>query len=71
MPHFECGAFNLRAISSRGQLASLERVRDEFWLAVLIAAVRRQAEGRLATACTAANGARIWRSISGKSGPYF
>lgn len=42
---FRVRAFNLAAISSRG--------RGEFWLAVLIAAARRHAEGRLATACTA------------------
>lgn len=53
MPHFECGAFNLPALSPRGQLAFLERGRGEFWLAVLIAAARRHAEGRLATPCTA------------------
>ncbi|PND24983.1 hypothetical protein CN933_25140 [Sinorhizobium sp. M4_45] len=53
MPHFVCGAFNLPAISPRGELAFLERGRGEFWLAVLIAAARRDAEVRLATACTA------------------
>lgn len=44
MPHFDCGAFNLPAMSPRVQLAFLERGRGEFWLAVLIAAARRRCE---------------------------
>lgn len=71
MPHFECGAFNPPAISPRGQLAFLERGRGEFWLAVLIAAARRDAEVRLATACTGLKWREYLAERFGKSVPYF